>query len=379
MVSQIASFRHERNLGLLLLLWFCLCGLSCSPPEPLQLGFVGGLSGRVADLGLAGRDAVQLAVDLRNQAGGVAGRQVSLVFRDDRQDPDQARLAVRELLDQDVAAIIGPMTSDMAVAVVPLLNQAHMVGVSPTVTTEALTGQDDFFLRVTATTKVFASANAAYQLKHGRMRRVAAAYDRGNRSFSELWLQNFATALAQGGGEVVAKVPFTSGEQVVYRSLAGRLLASRPDGVLLVANSMDSALLCQQIRKLDAKLPITLADWGANERLLELGGKAVEGVSVVQPFNRYGQEPRYQEFRRQYLDRFSREPGFAGVHGFEAANLVMDALAHAAGGPALKAAILANMPYPGLQGPLHLDQFGDVPRSPLSMSVIRDSRFVVVD
>lgn len=47
--------------------------LGCEPPEPIRIGFVGGTSGRVADLGIAGRDAVLLAVELRNQSGGVAG------------------------------------------------------------------------------------------------------------------------------------------------------------------------------------------------------------------------------------------------------------------------------------------------------------------
>ena len=50
--------------------------LGCEPPEPIRIGFVGGTSGRVADLGIAGRDAVLLAVELRNQSGGVAGRKV---------------------------------------------------------------------------------------------------------------------------------------------------------------------------------------------------------------------------------------------------------------------------------------------------------------
>ena len=57
--------------------------LGCNPPEPIRLGFVGGASGRVADLGIAGRDAVLLAVEQRNREGGVAGRQIQLLIRDD--------------------------------------------------------------------------------------------------------------------------------------------------------------------------------------------------------------------------------------------------------------------------------------------------------
>ena len=76
----------------------CAVLTGCQPPEPIRIGFVGGTSGRVADLGIAGRDAVVLAVELRNQAGGVAGRKVELLIQDDEQTPEVAQRAVRELI-----------------------------------------------------------------------------------------------------------------------------------------------------------------------------------------------------------------------------------------------------------------------------------------
>ena len=66
---------------------------ACAPPEPLRLGFVGGLSGRVADLGIEGRNGAMLAVEQRNKLGGVNGRQVELVVEDDQQNVDAARMA----------------------------------------------------------------------------------------------------------------------------------------------------------------------------------------------------------------------------------------------------------------------------------------------
>ncbi|MEZ5584870.1 MAG: ABC transporter substrate-binding protein [Candidatus Competibacteraceae bacterium] len=76
--------------------------LGCRAPEPIGIGFVGGTSGRGADLGIAGRDAVLLAVQLRNQTGGVAGRKVNVLIRDDEQKPEVAQRVVRELIAQGV-------------------------------------------------------------------------------------------------------------------------------------------------------------------------------------------------------------------------------------------------------------------------------------
>jgi len=356
---------------------FVLTGSGCSPPEPVRIGYVGGISGRVADLGITGRDGVQLAVEQRNQAGGVSGHPVEIIFRDDHQDPEMARRVVEELIEIGVAAIVGPMTSAMGVAVVPIVNEHRVLMVSPTVTTEELSGLDDYFFRVSSTTGYFSTRNAEYQLGIKNLRRMAAIYDLGNRAFSVNWLQNFRRIFVAGGGEIVTEVSFVSGGDEKYIELARRALTSGPDGVLIIANSVDSALLCQQIRKLDSAVPITLADWGATERLLELGGRAVEGVTVIQTFDRDSDNPRYREFRQAYLQRFNREPGFAGVYAFESANVIFEALAKMEPGKDLKQTILATPEFDGLQNSFHFDRFGDVSRPHASISIVENGQFVV--
>jgi branched-chain amino acid transport system substrate-binding protein len=362
-------------VGLILSLVF----FSCKPPEPIRIGFLGGTSGRVADLGIAGRDGAQLSVEICNQSGGVSGRKLQLIIKNDEQTPEIAERGVRELIAEGVLAIIGPMTSDMGVAVVPIVNDARILLISPTATTEELSGRNDFFFRVTSTTGVFASRNALYQIKTKRMRRVAAVYDLSNKSFTENWLKNFRLTFSKGGGEIVKTITFKSGSDTKYLEIARELLATQSDGVLIIANSMDSALLCQQIRKLDAHIPITLSDWGATERLLELGGKAVEGLTVVQTFDRNSTAPKYQEFRRAYIERFNREPGFAGVYAFDAANVVIEALKKRKDGQGLKETVLVLRKFEGLQSPFSFNDFGDVRRPHVSISIVRDGQFVVME
>lgn len=353
--------------------------LACSRPEPIRIGFVGGTSGRVADLGISGRDAVQLVVEQCNRDGGIHGRPIELIIRDDRQDPEAARQAVRELIDDGVVAIVGPMTSDMAIAVTPLLNEARVPNVSPTVTTQQLSGIDDFFFRVSSTTREYATRSASYHLNAGTMRRISAAYDLNNRSFCENWLENFTAAFTTGGGTIASTVGFKSNEGRTFLDIADELLAPAPDGVLIIANSMDSALLCQQIRKIDPVIGITLADWGATERLLELGGKAVEGVTVIQTFDRDSTAPAYTAFRKIYMERYHREPGFPGVYASDAIQVLLAALRLQKEGQSLKSAIRELRRFDGLQGVFAFDDYGDVKRSNASISIVRDGKFVVLE
>lgn len=364
------------GLGALLSVFLLLAG--CGPPEPIRIGFVGGVSGRVADLGIAGRNGAQLAVELRNQAGGVAGRPVELLVRDDQQDPEVAEQVTRELIARGVVAIVGPMTSAMAMRMTPIADEARVLLISPTVTTRDLSGRDDYFFRVNDSTGESAFVSARYQLHVQGLRRVAVAYDLNNRSYTESWLHDFREAFAQGGGEVIEALGFESGHETALLPIARALLADAVDGVVLVANSVDTALLCQQIRKLDANVSIVVSEWGATERLVELGGQAVEGVTVTQSFDRNSAAPRYQAFRQAYLGRFGQEPGFAGTAAFDATQVVLEALARRRSGQSLKQAVLAARPFEGLQSPLNFDDFGDARRKNF-ITVVREGRFVVVE
>lgn len=138
-------------------------------------------------------------------------------------------------------------------------------------------------------------------------------------------------------------------------------------------------MLCQQIRKVDGRIRITLSDWGGTERLLELGGRAVEGVTVVQTFDRESPAPRYQAFRAAFMKRFQREPGFPGVNTHDAIAVVLAALRNQEEGQSLKTALLSKRRFPGLQSDFTFDDFGDVKRPLASINVVQDGKFVVVD
>jgi branched-chain amino acid transport system substrate-binding protein len=318
------------------------------------------------------RGGAILAVEMRNQQGGIKGRRVELIAEDDQQDTEVARQAVARLLARQVPVIIGPMTSAMAMVVVPEINAAGIPLIAPTVTTNALTGIDDQFFRVVAPTATHVLKSAEYHFVEQGLRRVALVCDLRNKAYSESWAGDFRKAFAAMGGSIVAELGFDSSDSLA--ALATKVLARKPDGVMIIANSVDTGLLVQQIRMRNASVRLGTAEWAATERLLELGGKAVEGLVVAQYVDRESKAAAYLSFRHAYRQRFAQEPGFAGLTAFDATNVALDALAGQSSGQTLKEAILAHGEYAGAQSPIRFDAHGDTRRDTF-LSVIRDGEF----
>jgi len=349
---------------------------SCSSKEPLRIGFIGGTSGRVADLGVGGRNGIILAVEERNAAGGINGRKIELITEDDQQNPDRAKSGVQDLLANKVTAILGPMTSSMAMQIVPYANQNKVVMLSGTVTTNDLTGKDDYFFRVLAPTRKFAAANAVYQLGLGR-KRFAIAYDLSNKAYTESWLKDYSNAVIKGGGKVVKTLGYKSGNNVPFNKFAEDLLHAKPDCIVFVSNSVDAANFVQQIRKRNSKVTIATSEWAGTERFIQLAGRAAEGVVLGQYLDRYSTKPAYVSFKENYEKRFSQDPGYPAMVCYDAANALFDAIANQKNGESLKQALLRIRKFKGLQEPTVFDKFGDADSRPYLVT-IKDGKFIVI-
>lgn len=181
----------------------------CGPEAPLRVGFIGGLSDQNSDVGLSGYNGVVLAVEQINRAGGVQGRKIELVARDDAQNRETAARVASELVAAKVDVVIGPFTSGMAAVVVPLLANNDTLAISPTVTSMDFFGKDDNLVRINRSTRDNARDYARVLYQRGE-RRVVVAYDERNRSFTQSWLNEFRAAFAERGGQLVAEVPYES-------------------------------------------------------------------------------------------------------------------------------------------------------------------------
>lgn len=374
--------RPQKHLSfsvILLSIIILMAGLTgCDRRKPIKVGFVGCLTGRLSDLGISGRDGAMLAVEEINKAGGIKGRPVELIVKNDKQDQEVAIKVDRELIKEGVAAIIGHMTSAMSMAAQPLINREKILMLGPTTSTNKLTGIDDYFLRVIPPNKAETDHLAHHAFHRMGIRKMAAVYDLSNRVYTEGFTRNFKSEFEKLGGEIIHKETFTSGSEVNFVDLAHSLFKPGLDGLLTVAGALDTAMICQHMQMIGSKLPVISCGWAKTNDLLQHGGPAVEGIIFSQLFDKESQDEVYVGFKRKFKARFGSDPDFAAAHGYEAAHVLFDALSKNADPKNLKHTILEQKVFQGVQGNFKIDKYGD-PKRKRYLITVKEGKFKTLE
>lgn len=347
---------------------------ACGPRQALKLGFISGQTGPFSDLGAAGLNGAILAVEQRNAQGGVGGHPVKLLIRDDEHNPVKAQAAFHSLLQEAVVAVLGPMTSAMAIELAPLANQAKVVLMGGTVVTHRLSGLDDYFLRAIASTPYYAAYTAAVHHRHFKAARVAVVFDAANRDYAENWARDYANELARLGGVQAQIIEVDSRTPRDMALLAARILASRPELVTFATSARTAGIQMREIRQKDERARFAASAWAANHLLLETAEQAAEGALVEQYHDVAGASPAYKAFVQIYLQRFKLRPDYAAVIAFDATSIVLDGLSLNPRREGLKQALLNQRRYTGLQVPVELDRHGDASRAAFT-TLVRAGQF----
>ena len=138
---------------------------------PIKVGLVAALSGQSAKSGEALTRGLTMAINEVNASGGVLGRPLELVRRDDESNPSKGMLAARELVQREkVAVLFGGLDTPVSLAIVPLANQMKVpfMGIWAAGTKITENGAaDNYVFRVSAVDELVDEALVKYGVDHG--------------------------------------------------------------------------------------------------------------------------------------------------------------------------------------------------------------------
>ncbi len=301
--------------------------LSCNQKKEIKLGFSSSLTGIHSSLGISVRDGVQLALEEINGSGGINGRNIRLIIKDDKNDPEAAIKNDKELIEKGVVAIIGHVTSGITSNVIYLLDENDMFMISPTVSSSLLIGESKNFISVHPPSK-FEQENIVNKIiNNTNIRKVSVLYDLSNKAFSVDWKDFFKHYFTKEGGSVISEIAFNSNDKEFdYLKETQLLLENNPEGILIIASDIDTANFCQQIRKYNKEIAIFSSAWALSNTLLQSGGEAVEGLIISSSWNDNIQSLNYINFKEKFVSRYKREPGFPELYGYETIMVLKEAM-----------------------------------------------------
>lgn len=259
--------------------------------EPLKLGLVAALSGQSAKSGEGITRGLQTAIDELNTAGGVLGRPLALVRRDDESNPAKGQTAARELMDREgAAALFGGIDSPVSQAIVPIVNAARMpfMGVWAAATNVTRNGADpNYCFRVSAVDALVDKRLIAHAT--GPMGARKPGLMLVNNGWGESNNAGLAAA-AKEAGVTLAGVERFDDKDVDMLPQLQRLRAAGADAVILVGNAAPGAQVVKAMQRSAWNVPV-VSHWGiSGGRFPELAGSWAGRVQFVQTYSFFGKQ-----------------------------------------------------------------------------------------
>lgn len=374
------SFRVQRHsvFGKMFLLFssvILILASGCTKDDdPIKIGLATTLTGRASTWGTSSRNAVSMAVEHFNSSGGINGRPVQLIVKNDKADPETALQVDRELLDEGVVAILGHYLSSPSMKTVPFMNERNTLMLSTGTSTAALTGLNDQFIRLLVPLDRKAPYIAATAKNKLNIKRMALVYDLSNPKYTEPLQQHFAVEFEKLGGDISERISFDSREPLSFPEIANKIVNSDSDGVYIIANAINTAMVCQHLRKKSADTKIIVSGWAfPDPDFIKNGGQAVEGVVAVNEFDKESNAEEFLKYKEQYEEQFNTSVSLAAQISYEATQILLNALEVTVEPDKLRDVILQTKVFEGLNGRIEIDKFGD-PIRPLYVLEIQNQK-----
>ena len=349
---------------------------ACSAIQPIPIGFSAELTGKQSEASINMRNGVRMAVEEINAAGGIAGRMINLMIEDDGGIPQGAADADAKLIQQHAVAIIGHLTSNQTLAGYEVTEKNKTVLFSPTAATSYLTGKKDDFFRTFPTTDYLGREFARYIFSQRGLSKISIIYDLDNDSYTVPFAGAFEAALTQLGGKVPNTVTYRSAQTPDLARLVDELIAANAQGVFMISSSTFAPLIAQKIRLQNWNVPLFAAPWSQGDVLIQNGGKAVNELELILPYDLNDQSGKLTAFKKSFLSRYNESPPFSAMFGYETTQILCEALKKTGGNAGgLSEALSKIGSFEGLVGPIQLDEFGDVIRT-LYIVQIQNGEFV---
>ena len=355
--------------------------------QEIRIGVAGPLTTPSSTFGVEMRQAVELAIDERNAAGGLLGGKVVAEVIDDQADAEKGKAAAKALCDDPrVLAVVGHVNSGVMLASEKVYAECGLPIVTPMASNPAITEQ--------GLANVFRLTNRddrkgpglAKWLATKMSKKAAVVVDDGT-PYGKGLADQFASGFAATGGAVMTRWTTKPGETDFSAEVAA---LPKDFDVLFFGGIKEGAYILKDMRKAGLNQVFACGDgcWSVGSFIKPAEGAATagEGVRVLSAAPALGKVPGSADFAERYKARFGPINNYA-ASSYDSARVVMSAIEAAAkkkGGMPDRADVLAALKDIKFQGvayvaPEAFDAKGDNIAAVIFVNDVDEGRFREID
>jgi len=352
---------------------------STSRAQTIKIGVVGPLTGDFAAGGNSQLIGAQLKTKEINDSGGKW--KIELLSEDDASNCDQSVNATTKVITRDnVVAILGAVNSPCALAMVPVTQRFEVpqftVGVGTAITQKG----SKWIFRVAVGAPGQTKELVNYAAKKLGQKKFAVLYS--DDEYGASMAAGFKEALLVLGMQPVAYETYPRAD----KDFSGQLIKVKNSGATALfptGSYTASILIAKQAKQLGLNLQL-LGDTGnATPKFIELGGEAVEGAVIVEPFTPADPNPKVQDFVQKCQKQFGRDPDGWVAEMYDTVGLIYAAVTSA--GKADRkvirdyaASLKPGSGYKGILGEWYFSKDGDA-TFPLYKVQIKGGKKVILE
>ena len=317
--------------------------------DTIKIGVSGPFTGGSSSMGVSMRDGVKLAADEINKAGGLLGRQIQLVERDDEAKNERGVQIAQELINKEkVAATVGYINTGVALASQRFYQEAKIPVMNNVATGSLVTQQfadqpENYIFRNAAHDSIQAPMIVEEAIVRRKFKNVAILADSTN--YGQLGRADLEKALELKGVKAVAVEKFN----IKDVDMTPQLLKAKQAGaeaILTYAIGPELAQIANGMTKLGWKVPM-IGSWTLSmANFIDNAGPGGEGARMPQTFIQAPTTPKRQSFIINYLKTFNPKGGridspVSAAQGYDSIYLLAAAIkqANSTEGPKVKAAL----------------------------------------
>ena len=324
----------------------------------IKVGAIVSLTGSYAALGQPEQNTLNMEVKKINDAGGINGKQIDLMIKDDGTDDAKAVAAASELITQDhVVAILGPTGSSTTLAIRGNIDRAGIPEISMAAATPITNPVDKLVFATAWPNSVVVPFTFDYLKKHG-ITKIGAITDTGG--FGADGLAVIKAAAPKMGMTVVDSETFNPGDTDMTAQLT-KIKNTDAQAVLMWTAGPEGTIIAKEMQDLGMKIPLYGSHGNGNLQFIQGAGAAANGVKfpagkILVPAA-YGKgSAGYTQataFITAYQAAYGAAPTTFAGHAFDAIHILADAAKTVSGdvtAAALRDAIEQTSGYVGISG-----------------------------